>query len=66
MNRRTLPWNSYKICLLPRLEFNIDFIYQETSFCKHKDTFLKCKITTITVRNFDTILSASVTKEERF
>ena len=35
------------------LEFNNDFIHHGTSFCLHKNTFFKCKITTITVGNVD-------------
>ena len=49
-----------------KLEFNIDFIHQEVSFCILKDTFLNVKITTVIVGNFETIQSINVTKEKQF
>ena len=33
-----------KISVVPKIEFNIDFIHQEVHFCMHKDTFLKAKL----------------------
>ena len=54
-----------------RLEFNNDFIHHGVSmlmsrFLYAQWDFFKCEITTVTVGNFETILSVNVTKERQF